>query len=122
MSSLLTRQTAEPLWRLAVEVPEEPLAEATMAMMQGVAGTVTAAALPIVVARFHELMEPRYVVAYGACATSGGPYWDSYAVIPGIAESLDVHVVVPGCPPGPEFVDKALVALARSLNAEAKRA
>ena len=42
MSSLLTRQTAEPLWRLAVEVPEEPLAEALMALMQDVAVTVTA--------------------------------------------------------------------------------
>lgn len=42
MSSLLTRQSAEPLWRLAVEVPEEPLAEAMMALMQDVAVTVTA--------------------------------------------------------------------------------
>ena len=87
-----------------------------------VAGTVTAAALPIVVARFHELAEPRYVVAYGACATSGGPYWDSYAVIPGIGDVLNVDVVVPGCPPSPEFVGTALVTLARSLNAEAKHA
>ena len=84
-----------------------------------VAGTVTLAGADVVRARFEELPEPRRVVAYGACATTGGPYWDSYAVVPGVAELLPVDVVVPGCPPPPSSVLEALAVLASTLPAAA---
>ena len=48
------------------------------------------------------------VVALGVCAISGGPFWDSYAVVPGISELMPVHVSVPGCPPRPDAVLDAL--------------
>ena len=48
------------------------------------------------------------VVALGVCAISGGPFWDSYAVIPGISDLMPVHVSVPGCPPRPDAVFDAL--------------
>lgn len=69
-----------------------------------VAGTVTAAAAPLVAAQIEAIPAPRLVVAYGVCTISGGPYWDSYAVAP-----IAADVVVPGCPPRPE----ALVAAVR---------
>lgn len=52
------------------------------------------------------------VVAFGACAISGGPYWDSYSVLPGAAEVVPVDLCVPGCPPRPEDLSAALAALA----------
>ncbi len=81
-----------------------------------ISGTVSVGALPTVVARFEALAEPKYVVAFGACATSGGPYWDSYSVIPGIGTVLPVDLVVPGCPPRPDLVQQALCELEKSLE------
>lgn len=70
-----------------------------------VAGTVTAAAAPLVAERIAQIPEPRLIVAYGVCTITGGPYWDSYAVVPGIA----ADVVVPGCPPRPEALAAAVL-------------
>lgn len=76
-----------------------------------VAGTVTHAMAPAIRARYDALDGPVTVVAFGACATTGGPYWDSYAVVPGVGEVLPVDVVVPGCPPRPEALRAALADL-----------
>jgi NADH-quinone oxidoreductase subunit B len=66
-----------------------------------IAGTVTHAISDSVRAAYDSLAEPRVVVAFGACAITGGPYWDSYAVIPGADQVVPVDIHVPGCPPGP---------------------
>lgn len=76
-----------------------------------VAGTVTHALLPTVRAAWQALPEPRAAVAFGACTISGGPYWDSYAVVPGLREHLPEAVDVAGCPPRPDVLADA-VALA----------
>jgi len=70
-----------------------------------VAGTVTRAAAGEVAARIAAVPVPRMVVAYGVCTIAGGPYWDSYAVAPGIV----ADVVVPGCPPRPEALRDAVL-------------
>lgn len=77
-----------------------------------VSGTVTHALVPAVIEAWQSLPEPRAAIAFGACTISGGPYWDSYAVSPGIDEAIPVARYVPGCPPRPEAVIEALVALA----------
>lgn len=74
-----------------------------------IAGTVTHALVPMVKSAYEALEEPRVVVAFGACAISGGPYWDSYSVVSGAHEVIPVDIQVPGCPPGPEELAAALM-------------
>lgn len=79
-----------------------------------VAGTVTTAQAGSVRALYDALPEPRAVLSFGACAISGGPYWDSYAVVPGVDTLMPVDVYVPGCPPRPEALLEGLEALERA--------
>jgi NADH-quinone oxidoreductase subunit B len=76
-----------------------------------VSGTVTDVSAPAVVAAYQRLAEPRYVISFGACANTGGPYWDSYSVTKGIDQLLPVDVYVPGCPPRPDTLRQALALL-----------
>lgn len=76
-----------------------------------IAGTVTTAMAPALMSAWQALPEPKQALALGACATSGGPYWDSYSVVPGASALLPVHSYVPGCPPRPEALVEAICAL-----------
>lgn len=73
-----------------------------------IAGTVTQALAPVVLQMYESLPQPRVVVAFGACAISGGPYWDSYSVMKGASQVVPVDVFVPGCPPTPQDLARAL--------------
>ncbi|GAB3715509.1 NADH-quinone oxidoreductase subunit B [Mariniluteicoccus flavus] len=78
-----------------------------------VSGTVTDALAPVVreiVDAAGESGDAR-VVSFGACASSGGPYWDSYAVTKGVGQLVPVDVFVPGCPPPPGALADALEGL-----------
>ena len=81
-----------------------------------VSGTVTDTLLPGVLDAYAALPEPRRVIAYGACVTSGGTYRDSYCVTKGIDQFLPVDVYVPGCPPRPEALADGLAKLATLLG------
>jgi NADH-quinone oxidoreductase subunit B len=79
-----------------------------------VAGTVTTALAPVLVQAWEAVAEPRAVLAFGACAATGGPYWDSYAVLPGAHELVPVTAWVAGCPPRPEDLQGGLAEVLRA--------
>ncbi len=70
-----------------------------------VAGTIVHRMAPVVRRLYDQLAEPKYVIACGGCAISGGPFKHSYHVVKGVGEVIPVDVYVPGCPPRPRSHD-----------------
>jgi NADH-quinone oxidoreductase subunit B len=103
----------------ATEGPLEVLDDRAQAAVV-ISGTVTDRLAPAVAAIVDgcELQTGRRptVISFGACASSGGPYWDSYAVTKGVDQLLAVDAYVPGCPPPPEALSAVLDQVAGRVN------
>ena len=80
-----------------------------------VAGTITTKMAPVLRTIYDQMLEPKWVIAMGACSSSGGIF-DTYSVLQGIDEIMPVDVYVPGCPPIPEGLIHAILHLQKKIG------
>ncbi len=83
-----------------------------------VAGTLTYKMASVARKIYDQMPEPKWVIAMGACAVSGGVY-NTYSVVQGLDQVLPVDVYLPGCPPRPEALIHAIMEIQKKINKEA---
>ena len=80
-----------------------------------VVGTITERQAPVLRRIYDQMPDPKWVLAFGVCASTGG-FYQNYTVMPGADQVIPVDIYVPGCPPRPEQVLDGLMALQRKIQ------
>jgi NADH-quinone oxidoreductase subunit B len=101
---------ASPRFDLGRFGAEAPRFSPRQADLLWVVGTISQRQAPVLQRIYEQMMEPKWVLAFGTCASCGG-FYDNYTTVPGIDKIIPCDVYVPGCPPRPEAVLDGLLLL-----------
>lgn len=116
MSTIAARHD---LARFGYEVMRASVRQADMIIL---AGTINEKMAKNLVTLYEQMPAPKYIIAMGSCAISGGPfYYDSYAVVKGGDRLVPVDVYIPGCPPRPEALIQGIMQLQEKIKKEGRR-
>jgi NADH-quinone oxidoreductase subunit B len=84
-----------------------------------ISGSINYKMAPVLRRLYDQIADPKYVIAMGACAVSGGPfYYNSYSIVKGADHVIPVDIYVPGCPPRPEALLYAFLQLQKKIKRE----
>jgi NADH-quinone oxidoreductase subunit B len=81
-----------------------------------ISGVVTKKMLPRLIRIYEQMPDPKYVICFGQCPTSGGVFWDSYSMVFDIEKHIPVDVFVPACPPKPEDLVRGFMLLEEKIK------
>jgi len=80
-----------------------------------IVGTITHKQAPVLKRIYDQMCDPKWVIAVGACAVSGG-FYQNYTAVPGADKVIPVDVYIPGCPPRPETIVDAILRLQEKVQ------
>ena len=107
--------SAAPKYDLARFGAEFPRFSPRQADLLIIVGTITERQAPALRRVYDQMCEPKWVVAFGVCASTGG-FYQNYSTVPGADQIIPVDVYIPGCPPRPEQVLDALILLQERIQ------
>lgn len=108
-------QVASPRYDLARFGAEAPRFSPRQSDVLWVVGTISQRQGPVLKRIYEQMTEPKWVIAFGTCASCGG-FYDNYTTIPGADKVIPVDVYIPGCPPRPEAVLDGLMLLMEKIK------
>ncbi len=106
---------ASPRYDIARFGAEAPRFSPRQSDVLWVVGTISQRQAPVIKRIYEQMTEPKWVVAFGTCASCGG-FYDNYTTVPGVDKIVPVDVLIPGCPPRPEAVLDGLMLLMEKIT------
>jgi len=110
-------QLLDDLAAKGIRIVQDNKAAVAQADMIIISGSINYKMAPVLKRLYDQMADPKYVIAMGACAVSGGPFfYNSYAIVKGADHVIPVDVYIPGCPPRPEALLYGIMQLQKKIK------